>query len=54
MCDVILDTDLLEKSEYITETGDYDDTFKEINTSNIINDMIKKDEEETGEIFMPM
>jgi DNA-directed RNA polymerase II subunit RPB1 len=54
MCDVILDTELLEKSEYITETGDYDDTFKEINTNNIINDMIKKNEDESGEIFMPM
>ncbi len=53
MCDVILDTELLEKSEYIEETiGDYEGTYKDINTSNVINDLIKK--EETGDIFMPM
>ncbi len=53
MCDVILDTDLLEKSQYIEETaGDYDSNFKELGTSNIINDMIGK--EEMGDIFMPM
>jgi DNA-directed RNA polymerase beta' subunit len=53
MCDVILDTDLLEKSQYIEDTaGDYDSNFKELGTSNIINDMIGK--EEMGDIFMPM
>jgi DNA-directed RNA polymerase II subunit RPB1 len=54
MCNVLLDTDLLEKSEYLEETmGDYEGTYRDINTSNIINDMIKKDDEET-DIFMPM
>jgi DNA-directed RNA polymerase beta' subunit len=53
MCDVVLDTELLEKSEYIEEVGgDYDSTFKDLGTSNVIQDMIQK--EEAGEIFMPM
>lgn len=53
MCDVILDTDMLEKSEYLEDNlNSYDTSYKNINTSNIIEDMIKK--EDVGDIFMPM
>ena len=48
-CDVILDTELIEKSEY-TEENKYKQ-FKEILTDNIANDIVNKDNEE---IFMPM
>jgi DNA-directed RNA polymerase subunit A" len=52
MCNVILDTELLEKSEFTDDLGIYDGTYKEINSSSVIQDTIKK--EEGGHIFMPM
>ena len=48
-CDVILDTELIEKSEY-TEDNKYKQ-FTEIITDNIAKDIVNKDNEE---IFMPM
>jgi len=52
MCNVVLDTELLEKSEYIEDIGDYDGTYKDISISNVIHDTIAK--EESLDIFMPM
>jgi len=52
MCNVILNTNMLEKSEYVETIGDYDTTYKEINKSNIIDDLINK--EEIEDMFMPM
>jgi DNA-directed RNA polymerase II subunit RPB1 len=48
-CDVILDTELIEKSEY-TEENKYKQ-FKEIISDNIANDIVNRDNEN---IFMPM
>jgi DNA-directed RNA polymerase II subunit RPB1 len=48
-CDVILDTELIEKSEY-TEENKYKQ-FKEIIADNIAADIINRDNED---IFMPM
>jgi DNA-directed RNA polymerase II subunit RPB1 len=48
-CDVILDTELIEKSEY-TEENKYKQ-FKEIIADNIASDIVNRDNEE---IFMPM
>ena len=54
MCDVILDTEMLEKSEYVVDAiSDYDTSYKEISKNSVIQDMINK-EESAGEIFMPM
>ena len=49
---VILDTKLLEKSEFTEDLGVHDSVYKDINTSTIIEDTIKN--EEAGDIFMPM
>ena len=51
-CNVILDTKLLEKSEFTEDLGVHDSVYKDINTSTIIEDTIKN--EEAGDIFMPM
>lgn len=48
-CDVILDTEMIEKSEY-TEENKYKQ-YKEIITDNIAKDIINRDNEE---IFMPL
>ena len=51
-CDVILNTEMLEKSEFIEDVEQsYNRTYKDITTSNVIKDVL--DKEETGEIFMP-
>jgi DNA-directed RNA polymerase II subunit RPB1 len=52
MCNVVLDTELLEKSEFTEDLGVYDGAYKDINTSSVIQDTIKK--EEASDIFMPM
>jgi len=50
ICNLILDTKLLEKSEYIEETGQKYEKVNEMSTSSVITDVIKK--EITG-IFIP-
>jgi DNA-directed RNA polymerase beta' subunit len=53
MCDVILDTKSLEKSEFIEDIQqNYNKTYKDITTNTIISDVINK--EDAGDIFMPM
>ena len=51
LCNVILDSDLLEKSEYIEETEDKYKKSDEVTTSAVMTDIIEK--EVTG-IFIPM
>jgi hypothetical protein len=51
-CDVILNTEMLEKSEFVEDIEQsYNRTYKDITTSNVIKDVL--DKEETGDIFMP-
>lgn len=51
MCDLLLDTDMIEKSEFTEDIGQkYIKTYNEITTSSVISDVIKKDE--VG-IFIP-
>jgi DNA-directed RNA polymerase II subunit RPB1 len=51
MCDLLLDTEMIEKSEFTEDIGQkYIKTYNEITTSSVINDVINK--EETG-IFIP-
>lgn len=53
MCDVILDTKALEKSEFIEDIQqNYNKTYKDITANTIISDVINK--EDAGDIFMPM
>jgi len=49
-CDIVLDTEMIEKSEYVEENA-YIKTFNEITSSNIASDIINK---EGGEIFIPV
>lgn len=49
-CDIVLDTEMIEKSEYVEENA-YIETFNEITSSNIASDIINK---EGGEIFIPV
>jgi DNA-directed RNA polymerase II subunit RPB1 len=52
MCDVILDTDMLEKSEFTEDVGQkYLKTYNDINTDNVIKDIISKEEDN---MFIPM
>ena len=52
LCDVILDTEMLEKSEYTEDIGQkYKKTYNELGQSSIIKDVIEKDNEG---IFMPV
>lgn len=52
MCDVILDTHLLENSEYTEDfEQDYEKTFNEISVNSVIEDTIGK---EADDIFMPL
>jgi DNA-directed RNA polymerase beta' subunit len=48
--EIALDTDLLEKAEYIEEDVQYKKTFDQLTTSNVIDDVIQKDEE----MFIPL
>jgi DNA-directed RNA polymerase beta' subunit len=51
MCDVLLDTDLLEKTEYVGDSSQkYFKTFNEITTNNIIADVLNNDDTNT---FLP-
>ena len=51
LCDLILDTDLIEKSQFIEDIGQkYIKTYNEITTSSIIADVINKEE---TDIFIP-
>lgn len=52
LCEVVLDSDLLEKSEYVEDMEQkYVKTYNEVSQSNIIADVINK--EEVGGFFMP-
>ena len=52
LCEVILDSDLLEKSEYIEDIEQkYVKTYNEVSKSNIITDVISK--EDTSGFFVP-
>lgn len=56
MCDLVLDTEMLEKSEYTVDIGQkYEKTFIPVNKNNVnehfVND--EENEDETG-IFIPM
>ena len=52
LCDLLLDTDMIEKSEFTEDIGQkYMKTYNEITTSNLVDDMVNK---ETGtDIFIP-
>lgn len=50
MCDVILDTEMIEKSEH-TEGEDRNKDFNEVNVNTIASDIVKKNNED---IFMPV
>lgn len=53
MCDLILDTDMLEKSEYTIDIGQkYEKTYIPVNKSNV-NDHFIKEEDDTG-LFIPL
>ncbi len=52
-CNLILDTKMLENSEYTEDTGiQFGKTYNELTSDNIIDDMIHKENDEG--IFMPM
>lgn len=52
LCNLILDTELLEKSEYIEDIGQkYVKTYNEVTENTIMKDTFEK---ETGGIFIPM
>lgn len=52
LCDLLLDVDMLEKSEFTEDIGQkYTKTYNEITTSTIIEDMVKK--EVSSDIFIP-
>ena len=47
MCDILLDTDLLENSEYTEDfEQNYEKTYNEVSVSSIIDDTIGKDNED--------
>jgi DNA-directed RNA polymerase II subunit RPB1 len=50
MCDVILDTEMIEKSEH-TEGEDRSKDFNEVNVNALASDIVKKNNED---IFMPV
>jgi DNA-directed RNA polymerase II subunit RPB1 len=53
MCDILLDTELLENSEYTEDfEQNYKKTYNEISVSSIIEDTMKKDE--FADVFIPM
>ena len=52
LCDIVLDVDLLENSEYIEDIEHkYKKTFTELSADTVIEDVINKD---ISDIFMPM
>ncbi len=55
MCNVVLDTELLEKSEFTEDmSDDYENRYREINKSNIVTDTLNNDNTGGEDIFMPM
>ncbi len=53
MCDLIVDNEMLERSEFVEDISQaYNKTYKDITSSNVIKDIVNKDE--IGDIFMPM
>jgi DNA-directed RNA polymerase II subunit RPB1 len=52
LCDLLLDTNMIEKSEFTEDIGQkYIKTYNEITTSSVIEDMVNKGTE--NEIFIP-
>lgn len=52
MCDILLDTEMLENSEFTKDIGQlYEKTYNEISSDLIINDIL--DNESDGDVFMP-
>jgi DNA-directed RNA polymerase II subunit RPB1 len=52
LCDLLLDTDMIEKSEFTEDIGQkYMKTYNEITTSNLVGDMVSK--ETNTDIFIP-
>ena len=52
LCEIALDTDLLEKSEYVEDAEiKYHKTFSELTTDNIMSDILRRDEIDT---FIPI
>lgn len=60
MCDVILDTELIENSEFVETSISKDGNtinqsgFKEVVENNLIKDMINNNNVESSDIFMPL
>lgn len=54
MCDLVLDTEMLEKSEYTVDIGQkYEKTFIPVNKNNVNEHFVGNEEDEVG-IFIPM
>lgn len=53
LCNVVVDTDLLENSEYVEEVELYKKTFTELSTNAVIEDVVQQEETVEG-IFMPI
>ena len=51
MCDVVLDTKMLERSEFVEGGDEYGKVFKEIQSSSVITDIVGK--EDIGDVFIP-
>ena len=53
MCDLMLDMEKLQNSEYIEDLDvKYQHTFKELTTDNTIRDIVEHGDEETN-VFIP-
>lgn len=52
LCDLILDVDMIEKSEFTEDIGQkYMKTYNELTTSSLVDDMVNK--ENTADVFIP-
>ena len=55
LCNVILDTDMVQKSEFTEDIGQkYIKTYNEIGKNNVIADILDRPAEETPDIFIPV
>jgi len=53
LCDLILDTNMLQNSEYVEELEQkYEQTFNELSIDTVVDDVMKKGE--TDDIFIPV
>lgn len=54
-CNVMLDTDMIQKSEFVEDIEQkYKKTYTEISKDSVIKDVLNKDDDAGGDIFMPM